>query len=150
MADVGWERIRLTRRSFGAGTAALGVRSAMASPVIVVDQPAPLFDATVAIEVRGFPARQPVTITAIQTYPNMSRWQGRATFMSDDEGCVYVALQAPMCSVIDSVALVFPILGGLRIGHGKNPATLPLGTAAMLDADAGIIEVESGAGELRR
>src|SRR5262249_18382142 len=62
--------------------AALGVHSAMASPVIVVDQPTPLFDATVAIEVRGFPARQPVTITAIQTYPNMSRWQGRATFMS--------------------------------------------------------------------
>jgi hypothetical protein len=68
----------------------------MASPVILVDQPAPLFDATVAIEVRGFPARQPITITAIQTYPNMSRWQGRATFMSDDEGCVYVARQAPI------------------------------------------------------
>jgi dienelactone hydrolase len=108
MADAGWERILLTRRSFGAGTAALaaalGVRSAMASPVIVVDQPAPLFDATVAIEVRGFPARQPVTITAIQMYPNMSRWQGRATFMSDDEGCVYVARQAPISGTYDGVS----------------------------------------------
>jgi dienelactone hydrolase len=76
----------------------------MASPVIVVDQLAPLFDATVAIEVRGFLARQPVTITAIQTYPNMSRWQGRATFMSDDEGCVYVARQAPISGTYDGVS----------------------------------------------
>jgi hypothetical protein len=58
MADAGWERILLTRRSFGAGTAALaaalGVRSAMASPVIVVDQPAPLFDATVPSKFAAF------------------------------------------------------------------------------------------------
>jgi muramoyltetrapeptide carboxypeptidase len=33
-----------------------------------------------------------------------------------------------------------PILGGLPIGHGRSPATLPLGTAATLDADAGVLE----------
>jgi muramoyltetrapeptide carboxypeptidase len=38
-----------------------------------------------------------------------------------------------------------PILGGLPIGHGKDPATVPLGTHAILDADAGVLEVESGA-----
>ena len=151
MADVGWEGIRLTRRSFGAGTAALaaalGVRSAMASPVIVVDQPAPLFDATVAIEVRGFPARQPVTITAIQTYPNMSRWQGRATFMSDDEGCVYVARQAPISGTYDGVSAMGLIWSAeLLPGQTRTPpagsimqpkpvqleATTPDGTRAEL------------------
>jgi muramoyltetrapeptide carboxypeptidase len=38
-----------------------------------------------------------------------------------------------------------PILGGLPIGHGKNPATVPLGTRAVLDADAGVLQIESGA-----
>ena len=55
--------IRLTRRSFAAGTAALvavlGVCSALASPVIVVDQPVALIDAVVAIELRGFPHDSP-------------------------------------------------------------------------------------------
>ncbi|HWE18842.1 MAG TPA: LD-carboxypeptidase [Hyphomicrobiaceae bacterium] len=37
-----------------------------------------------------------------------------------------------------------PILGGLSIGHGLNPATVPLGTAAVLDADAGTLEIASG------
>ena len=40
-----------------------------------------------------------------------------------------------------------PILGGLPIGHGKHPATVPLGTHAILDADAGLLEVESGGEE---
>src|SRR5438477_12934416 len=95
--------IQRTRRSFGAGIAALtaalgspGIRSAMASsPLIVVDRPAPLFDAAVAIELRGPPARQPITVPATQTYPNMSRWHGRATFTSDDDGRAYAAPQSP-------------------------------------------------------
>jgi muramoyltetrapeptide carboxypeptidase len=37
-----------------------------------------------------------------------------------------------------------PILGGLPIGHGNHPATVPLGTTAILDADEGKMEVESG------
>ncbi len=34
-----------------------------------------------------------------------------------------------------------PILGGLPIGHGKDPRALPVGTWAELDADAGKLEV---------
>lgn len=37
-----------------------------------------------------------------------------------------------------------PILGGFPIGHGKHPATVPSGTHAILDADARLLEVESG------
>jgi muramoyltetrapeptide carboxypeptidase len=34
-----------------------------------------------------------------------------------------------------------PILGGLPIGHGRNPRSVPLGTTATLDADAGTLQV---------
>jgi muramoyltetrapeptide carboxypeptidase len=37
-----------------------------------------------------------------------------------------------------------PILGGLPIGHGMHPQTVPLGTVATLDADAGTLVVDSG------
>lgn len=37
-----------------------------------------------------------------------------------------------------------PILGGLPIGHGINPVALPIGTMATLDADNGVLTVESG------
>jgi muramoyltetrapeptide carboxypeptidase len=37
-----------------------------------------------------------------------------------------------------------PILGGLPIGHGKNPKTIPIGTQAILDADTGKLEVAAG------
>lgn len=37
-----------------------------------------------------------------------------------------------------------PILGGLPIGHGKNPIALPIGTRAQLDADAGALTVAPG------
>jgi dienelactone hydrolase len=94
----------------------------MASPLIVVDQPAPLFDAAVVIELRGFPPRQPITITAIQTYPNMSRWQGRATYMSDDDGCVYVARQAPISGTYNGVSAMGLIWSAeLLPGQTKMP-----------------------------
>ena len=38
-----------------------------------------------------------------------------------------------------------PILGGLPVGHGKNPRTVPIGTAAELDADAGTLCVSPSA-----
>jgi len=92
------------------------------SPLIVVDRPAPLFDAWVAIERRGFPARQPITITATQTYPNMSRWQGRATFTSDDDGRVYVARQAPISGTYDGVSAMGLIWSAeLLPGQSKMP-----------------------------
>lgn len=37
-----------------------------------------------------------------------------------------------------------PILGGLPIGHGKNPIAVPIGTMATLDADAGTLTVAAG------
>lgn len=37
-----------------------------------------------------------------------------------------------------------PILGGLPIGHGLNPATIPLGTAATIDPTAGTLTVAPG------
>jgi muramoyltetrapeptide carboxypeptidase len=35
-----------------------------------------------------------------------------------------------------------PVLGGLPIGHGADPHSVPLGTMATLDADAGTLEVQ--------
>jgi muramoyltetrapeptide carboxypeptidase len=37
-----------------------------------------------------------------------------------------------------------PILGGLPIGHGKNPIAVPIGTHAVMDADAGTLTVAAG------
>lgn len=42
------------------------------------------------------------------------------------------------------VQLGVPVLGGLPIGHGKNPIALPIGTHATLDADAGTLTVAAG------
>lgn len=39
-------------------------------------------------------------------------------------------------------ALGVPVLGGLPIGHGKHPVSLPIGTMADLDADSGILTTE--------
>ena len=36
-----------------------------------------------------------------------------------------------------------PILGGLALGHGENTESVPLGTIATLDADAGTLTVEA-------
>jgi len=38
-----------------------------------------------------------------------------------------------------------PVLGGLPIGHGPDPRSVPLGTTAVLDADAGTLEIEPAA-----
>lgn len=40
--------------------------------------------------------------------------------------------------------LEIPILGGLPIGHGDNTDSIPLGTKAILDADAGLLTVSAG------
>ena len=36
-----------------------------------------------------------------------------------------------------------PILGGLPIGHGRSPHSVPLGTTAVIDADSGTLQVQS-------
>src|SRR5436305_6881731 len=127
MADTEWEGVK--RRSFAARAAALvaaafspRARPALASPTIVVDQPVALIDAAIAIELRGFPARQRVTITAIQTFPSMSRWQARAAFVSDDDGCVYVTRQAPVSGTYDGVSAMGLIWSAERLpGEAKTP-----------------------------
>jgi muramoyltetrapeptide carboxypeptidase len=37
-----------------------------------------------------------------------------------------------------------PILGGLALGHGENADSVPIGTPAILDVDAGTLTVEAG------
>ena len=90
--------------------------------MIVIDQPVALIDAAVAIELRDFPPRQPVTVTALQTFPSMSRWQARATYMSDDDGCVYVARQAPVSGTYDGVSAMGLIWSAERLpGEARKP-----------------------------
>lgn len=36
-----------------------------------------------------------------------------------------------------------PVLGGLPVGHGRDARSVPLGTPAVLDADAGVLTVRS-------
>ena len=76
MMDADRKGIRLSRRFFAAATAALAtatcgphVRCALASPVIVIDQPVALIDAAVAIELRGFP---PATARNDHSAPDVS------------------------------------------------------------------------------
>ncbi|MFC3455626.1 S66 peptidase family protein [Amycolatopsis speibonae] len=38
-------------------------------------------------------------------------------------------------------ALGVPVLGGIDVGHGPDPLSVPLGTAAVLDTDAGTLTV---------
>jgi dienelactone hydrolase len=128
MADADWQGVRLNRRCFAAGTGALvaatcgpHMSAALASPMIVVDQPVALIDAAVAIELRGFPPRQPVTMTALQTFPR-TRWRASATFMSDDDGCVYVARQAPVSGSYDGVSAMGLIWSAERLpGQAQTP-----------------------------
>ena len=102
---------RPTRRWFGIGSAALaalGCRSrANGEPMpatIVVDQHGAPIDSPVAIELRGFPPRQPVSLTATETFPSGSRWQAQATFISDENGRIDVAHQAPVSGSYDGVS----------------------------------------------
>jgi dienelactone hydrolase len=90
--------------------------------MIVVDQPIALIDAAIAIELRGFPPRQPVTVTAIQTFPSGSRWRAHSTFLSDNDGCVYVARQAPVSGTYDGVSAMGLIWSAERLpGEVQTP-----------------------------
>jgi len=92
-----------TRRWFGIGSAALAALGCgpvatgeTMPPTLKVDQPSASIDSPVAIEVRGFPPRRPVSLTATETFPSGSRWKAEATFISDENGCVDVAQHAPV------------------------------------------------------
>lgn len=100
-----------TRRWFGIGSAALAAlgfgpraNGEPMSPAIVVDGQKAAIDAPVTIELKGFPRRRPVTLTATETFPSGSRWQAEATFVSDEDGRIEVARQAPVAGSYDGVA----------------------------------------------
>lgn len=64
-------------------------------PVIDVDYPVALADRAIEITLRDLPPRQPVSLTATQVFPSGSRWRAQATFISDEQGRVDIARQAP-------------------------------------------------------
>jgi len=79
-------------------------------PSIEVDKPAALADTRIKIALRDFPPRQPVTITATQTFPTGSSWRAQATFTSDDFGCIDVTRQGPTLGTyegVDSMGLIW-------------------------------------------
>src|SRR5262245_29583130 len=72
--------------------------------MIVVDEPDALIDRPIAIVLRGFGPRQPVSVTATQTYAEATSWQSHATFISDNDGQVDVTRQAPVSGTYKGVA----------------------------------------------
>lgn len=64
---------------------------------------------------------------------------GAATDPTTDVNCTEIDILRDRFGLLD-----VPILGGLPIGHGKNPIALPVGTMATLDADAGTLIVAAG------
>jgi acetyl esterase/lipase len=94
--------------------------------MIVVDRPVALADAAITIELRGFRPRQSVTVSAIQTFPNSSRWQAHATLTSDDKGSVEIARQAPVGGTYDGVSAMGLFWSAERLPGDLRPA--PVGS----------------------
>jgi hypothetical protein len=72
----------------GAALAGLGFGQhadghAMPATIAVGQETVPI-DSPLAVELRGFPPRRLVTVTATETFPSGSRWQAQATFVSDE------------------------------------------------------------------
>src|SRR5215470_1037193 len=138
-----------TRSWFGIGSAALAALGcgprAMGEtmpPTLVVDQQSAAIDSPVAIEVRGFPPRQPVSLTATETFPSGSRWQAEATFVSDENGRVDVAQQAPVSGSYDGVAPM-----GLFWSMARLPGeALPIPVDTMMRPFRVRLEAKSAAG----
>ncbi len=89
--------------------------------MIVLDRNSALIDETIAIRVEGLPPRQPVTITAMQTLHDLSRWRADATFSSDDGGCVDVTHQAPISGNYDGVSPMGLVWSAERLPGGLQP-----------------------------
>ncbi|HJQ09355.1 MAG TPA: LD-carboxypeptidase [Candidatus Saccharimonadales bacterium] len=64
---------------------------------------------------------------------------GSATDPTTDVRCTEIDILRDRFKRLD-----VPILGGLPIGHGKNPIAVPIGTHAVLNADAGILTLAAG------
>jgi len=113
---------RLTRRSFTVGAVALSaaacgtrMQSPPASPAIVVDRPSALVDVPIKIALKGFPAGQPVTITATLEFADTSQWQSRATFITDAGGHVDLTREAPISGTYEGVAAMGLIWSAERL-----------------------------------
>jgi hypothetical protein len=117
-----WKAIHTTGGAAFFATCGLHRAPAAAAATIFADEPAALMDAEVAIKLRGLPPRQPVIVTAVQTYPSGSRWQARATFMSDASGNVDIARQAPISGTYDGVSAMGLIWSAERL---PGAATAP-------------------------
>jgi Acyl-CoA thioester hydrolase/BAAT N-terminal region len=96
------QRRRHLRCERGAPTAGASAPPETESPMIVVDRPDALIDQPIAL--RDFAPRQPASVTATQTYAEATRWQSRATFISDNDGQVDVTRQAPVSGTHEGVA----------------------------------------------
>jgi dienelactone hydrolase len=94
--------------------------------MIVVDQPVALIDAPVTIELRGFPPSKPVIVTATQTFADAARWQAHATFISDADGRVEVARQAPVAGTYDGVSPMGLFWSMERLSGGSR--AVPIGS----------------------
>ena len=90
--------------------------------MILVDRPSALVDTPVEIVLRGFPPRQPVTVTAIQSFPNAVRWRAQASFTSDDDGRVEIARQAPLAGSYDGASAMGLIWSAERLAGAGQPA----------------------------
>jgi dienelactone hydrolase len=119
---------RLDRRAFTVGAIAAAATICAAdpgmserSPMIVVDEVDALMDVPVVIELKGFAPRQAVTLTATQIFPSHSRWQAQATFMTDEEGNLNLARQAPLSGSYEGVAAMGLIWSAERIVPPSPP-----------------------------
>src|SRR5947207_2054934 len=148
-----------TRRWFGIGSAALAAAlgcgpRADGEPMpatIVVDQPSAPIDSAVVIELRGFPPRRQVSLTATETFPSGSRWQAQAIFLTDENGRIDVAHQAPLSGSYDGVAPM-----GLFWSMARLPGeALPIPADSMMRPfqvrlEATVAEGVGGATEVER
>lgn len=90
--------------------------------MIVVDHVVALVDTPIEIALRELPPNQTVNVTAVQSFPNGSRWRAHATFVSDDSGCVDVARQAPQSGTYDGVDAMGLFWSAERLpGEAKRP-----------------------------
>ncbi|MEH2517681.1 dienelactone hydrolase [Bradyrhizobium sp. AZCC 1610] len=89
--------------------------------MIVVDHTDALMDVPLAIELKGFAPRQPVTLAATQIFPSHSRWRAEATFVTDHKGRVAVAQQAPISGSYEGIAAMGLIWSAERVVPRSSP-----------------------------
>lgn len=76
---------------------------ASGGPAILIDQRDTLVDTPLRIRLHGFPARQPISVTATLHAPDTT-WQSQAVFMSDDAGTIDVSTTAPQSGSYQAVS----------------------------------------------